>query len=61
MRGSLRKILLFAVGFLTITFAVIVVNQTLQLAEFADRIHPTAGAIVCIDMRFRLRRKILRS
>jgi hypothetical protein len=46
MRGSLRRILLFFVGFLTITFAVIVVNQTLQLTEFADRIHPTAGTIV---------------
>ena len=46
MRGSLRNMLLFAASLLTIAFAVIVVNQTLQLADFAGRFHPLAGAVV---------------
>ncbi len=46
MFGSLRRILLFVALFLVIAFAAIVVNQTLQLAEFADRVHPTLGLAV---------------
>jgi len=38
--------LLFLAGFVAIAFAVVVANQTLQLAEFAQRIHPVAGTIV---------------
>ena len=38
MLRSLRKILLFAGVFLAVAFAAIVANQTLQLAEFADRV-----------------------
>jgi hypothetical protein len=38
--------LLFAVLFLTVALATVVVNQTLQLAEFAGRLHPTAGMVV---------------
>jgi len=42
----LRKILLFAAAFVTLALATVVVNQTLQLAEFADRFHPIAGKVV---------------
>jgi uncharacterized membrane protein YcjF (UPF0283 family) len=42
----LRKILLFAIAFVTLALATIVVNQTLQLSEFAGRFHPTAGTVV---------------
>jgi len=46
MLVSLRKILVFVALFLTIGFAAIVLNQTLQLAEFAGRIHPTLETAV---------------
>jgi hypothetical protein len=46
VRSSLRRILIFLVLFLTLALATIIVNQTLQLAEFADRFHPVAGKVV---------------
>ena len=46
MLVSLRKILFFVGLFLSIAFAAVVVNQTLQLAEFAGRLHPTLGTVV---------------
>ncbi len=46
MLVPLRRIVVFVVLFLAIGFAAIVVNQTLQLAEFAGRIHPTLETAV---------------
>jgi len=46
MRGSVKKIVVFAVAFVILAMATVVVNQTLQLADFAGRIHPTAGTVV---------------
>lgn len=46
MRTSIRRILLLLVVFFLVSFAVILVNQTLQLSEFAARFHPRAGEAV---------------
>jgi hypothetical protein len=46
MLKSLRRVLLFAALFLTVAFAVVVVNQTLQLADLAGRFHPYLGTAV---------------
>ena len=46
MLVSLRRILVFVALFLAIGFATTIVNQTLQLAEFAGRIHPTLETAV---------------
>jgi hypothetical protein len=46
MSGTLRKILAFAAVFLALSFLVVLANQTVQLAEFASRIHPVAGEAV---------------
>lgn len=40
---ALKRMLLFGAVFASVTFLVILVNQTLQLTEFASRIHPVAG------------------
>ncbi|MFW6198274.1 MAG: DUF697 domain-containing protein [Acidobacteriota bacterium] len=46
MRSTLRRILAVGAGFLSVAFTVILVNQTLQLADFAGRLHPVAGDVV---------------
>jgi hypothetical protein len=46
MSNTFRKILAFAALFVTVSFLVVLVNQTVQLAEFAERFHPVAGEIV---------------
>jgi hypothetical protein len=46
MLRSLSRILAFAALLLGTAFAVIVVNQTLQLADFAGRWHPSLGTAV---------------
>jgi hypothetical protein len=43
MRKIFRKILVYAALFVTVSFFVVLVNQTVQLAEFAERFHPLAG------------------
>ena len=45
MRRTLLKILVPLALFALVSFAVIVVNQTTQLVEVADRLHPLAGDI----------------
>jgi hypothetical protein len=45
MRRTFAKILIPLALFALISFAVMVVNQTMQLIAFADRISPTAGDI----------------
>lgn len=46
MRTSIHRIVLLLAVFFLVSFAVILVNQTLQLSEFAARFHPTAGDAV---------------
>lgn len=40
---TFRKIVVFAALFAAISFLVVLVNQTVQLVEFAERFHPLAG------------------
>ena len=40
---TFRKIIVFAALFAAISFLVVLVNQTIQLVEFAERFHPLAG------------------
>lgn len=46
MKKSFRGILVLIALFLTVAFGVILANQTLQLALFAERFHPAAGDAV---------------
>lgn len=43
MSRTLKRILLFAAVLASVSFLVLLVNQTLQLTEFAARFHPLAG------------------
>ena len=43
MSTSLKRILLFGSVLALLSFAVILINQTLQLTEFAERVHPVFG------------------
>lgn len=43
MNATLRKLLFWVALFATLAFAVVIVNQTLQLAEFGARIDPRLG------------------
>ena len=46
MSRAIRRILLLLSFFFAVSFAVLVMNQTAQLAAFADRLHPLAGDVV---------------
>ena len=46
MRKSFFRIAVAVAAFMAVSFFVILVNQTLQLAEFAERINPIAGEAV---------------
>lgn len=43
MRRTIGRILLFGALLLTVSFVVLMANQTVQLADLAGRIHPVAG------------------
>ena len=43
---TLRKVLTLVAAFFTVAIAVVLVNQSLQLAMFAERFHPIAGDAV---------------
>ncbi|NIP57057.1 MAG: hypothetical protein GWM92_02940, partial [Gemmatimonadetes bacterium] len=43
---TLKRILAFGAVLLSVFFLVVLVNQTLQLTEFAARLHPIAGEAV---------------
>lgn len=45
MKKTLKTLVLLGSGLVLLSFAVIVVNQTAQVVELADRVHPTVGAI----------------
>lgn len=46
MNASLRRLIFWGALFASVAFAVIIVNQTLQLAEFGARVHPRLGDVV---------------
>lgn len=46
MNRTFRRILTFAAIFITVAVAVVLINQSLQLAMFAERLHPVAGDAV---------------
>lgn len=46
MSETVRKILALAAVFFTISVGVVLINQSLQLAMFAERFHPVAGEAV---------------
>lgn len=46
MNRALKRILISGAALACISFVVILLNQTLQLAEIADRLHPVAGEVV---------------
>lgn len=46
MSTTMKRILFFGALLASVSFLVILVNQTLQLTEFADRFHPMAGEAV---------------
>ncbi len=46
MKHPLKTILAMLATLIAVAFLVIIVNQTLQLADFAGRLHPIAGDIV---------------
>jgi hypothetical protein len=41
-----RRIVILVAAFMALSFLVILAGQTVQLAAFAERIHPVAGAVV---------------
>lgn len=43
MSTTLKRILFFSALLISVSFLVILINQTLQLTEFATRLHPMAG------------------
>jgi hypothetical protein len=43
MRRTVGRILLFGALLLTVSFVVLMANQTVQLADLAARVHPMAG------------------
>lgn len=45
MRRAIRRVLLLLSSFLVVAFVVLVINQTAQLVDLADRIHPLAGDV----------------
>lgn len=46
MSDAMKKILAFGAVFASVAFLVVLINQTLQLTEFAGRLHPLAGEAV---------------
>lgn len=46
MSQTVRKILALAAVFITVSVGVVLINQSLQLAMFAERFHPVAGDAV---------------
>jgi len=46
MSQTMKRLLLFAAAFVTLAFLVILINQVLQLSEFAGRFHPVMGDAV---------------
>ncbi|WIO73741.1 DUF697 domain-containing protein [Porticoccaceae bacterium LTM1] len=46
MKSPLKKLLTLITVFLATALIVVVINQTLQLAEFAERVSPTLGLVV---------------
>lgn len=45
MNRTIRKILMLAAAFITVAVTVVLINQSLQLAMFAERLHPVAGTV----------------
>lgn len=46
MSRTMKRLLVFAAAFVTLAFLVILINQVLQLSEFAARFHPVMGDAV---------------
>ena len=52
MSRTIRNIITFIAIFITVAVAVVLVNQSLQLAMFAERLHPLAGEAVFWGLMF---------